>query len=182
MNVKIFVIIGGILVALYLLTTKKMPGAEDSGAAGAAGTSGIQAAGLPGNVAGMLDMGMYDSENPNAFGTTSEAERRVNNYGVRKEFHHNPMPLGIGCGDCDKSGVADPSMGQTHVCKAGPPSKRMIDAYGGSHFMLPHMCAPATGPCKDEPTQLGNWWCRNGCSQPESVGLDIRPICTRCGN
>jgi hypothetical protein len=175
MNVKLFVIIGGILVSFYLLATKQMPSMLSLKTAPKSESS-------MGNVAGMVDMGMYDVENSNAFGTTTEAERRVNNYGVRKEFHHNPMPLGYGCGDCDKAGVPDPTMGDTHICKSGPPSKRMIDAYGGSHFMLPHMCAGSTGKCTDEPTQLGNWWCRNGCSNPESVGLDIRPICTRCGN
>jgi hypothetical protein len=72
-------------------------------------------------------------------------------------------------------------MGHTHVCKCGPPSKRMIDAYGGSHFSLPHMCAPCVGQ-QNEPYQLGRWWSRKGCSNPESVGLNIRPICTRCGN
>lgn len=126
---------------------------------------------------------MYDVENSNAFGTTPEANRRVTNYGVRPEYHRDPMPLGYGCGDCDQSGVADPVDGHTHVCKSGFPSKRMIDAYGGSHFALPHMCAPSTGGCgNQEPPQLGRFWCRKGCSSPESVGLDIRPICTRCGN
>jgi hypothetical protein len=129
----------------------------------------------------IADLGMYDAYNPNVFGTTKEQDRRVTNYGVRPEYHHNPMPLGEGCGDCDKYGVADPAMGHSHVCKAGPPSKRMIDAYGGSWFSLPHMCAPATGAA-DEPTQLGRWWRRSDCSAPESVGLDIRPLCTRCGN
>lgn len=130
-------------------------------------------------VSDVVDLGMYDSYNPKAFGTTSEADRRVTNYGVRAEYHHNPMPLGEGCGDCDKHGVPDPAIGHTHVCKAGPPSKRILDAHGG-HHMLPHMCAPATGKC-DEPLQLGRWWCRKGCSNPESVGLDIKPMCTRCG-
>jgi len=128
----------------------------------------------------VLDLGMYDAYNPAAFGTTKEADRRVTNYGVRAEYHHNPMPLGEGCGDCDKYGVPDPSLGHTHVCKAGPPSKRMVDANGG-HFQLNHICAPSTG-ADDEPLQLGRWWARRGCSAPESVGLDIRPQCTRCGN
>lgn len=133
-------------------------------------------------VGAQVDSGMYDAVNEDAFGTTDEANRRVTNYGVRAEYHKNPMPLGFGCGDCDKNGVPDPALGHTHVCKAGLPSKRMIDAYGGSHFMLPHMCAPDTGKCSDEPPQLGRFWCRRGCSAPESVGLDIRPACTRCGN
>lgn len=131
-------------------------------------------------IGGVADLGMYDSYNPKAFGTTNEADRRVTNYGVRREFHHNPLPLAEGCTDCDKYGVPEPAMGHTHVCKCGPPSKRMIDANSG-HFMLPHMCAPCTGE-QHEPSQLGRWWKRKGCSNPESVGLNIRPICTRCGN
>jgi len=131
-------------------------------------------------VGGVVDLGVYDSYNPKAFGTTNEADRRVTNYGVRREYHHNPLPLGEGCTDCDKYGVPEPAMGHTHVCKCGPPSKRMIDANSG-HFMLPHMCAPCVGQ-QDEPYQLGRWWSRKGCSNPESVGLNIRPICTRCGN
>lgn len=127
-----------------------------------------------------VDLGMYDAYNPDVFGTTKEQDRRVTNYGVRAEYNHNPLPLGEGCGDCDKYGVPDPSVGHSHVCKAGPPSKRMVDANSGWH-MLPHICAPATG-ADDEPTQLGRWWKRKGCSAPESVGLDIRPLCTRCGN
>ena len=127
-----------------------------------------------------VDLGMYDSYNPKAFGTTKEADRRVTNYGVRREFHHNPLPLGDGCTKCDKYGVPEPAMGHTHVCKCGPPSKRIVDAHGG-HHMLPHICAPCTGDV-EEPEQLGRWWKRKGCSSPESVGLDIRPICTRCGN
>lgn len=128
--------------------------------------------------------GMFDLDNSDAFGTTDEANRRVTNYGVRPEFHKNPYPLGYGCGDCDKSGVPDPAAGNTHVCKNGLPSKRMIDAYGGSHFMLPHMCAAGGDKCGETAldTQLARFWCRAGCAQPESVGLDIRPICTRCGN
>lgn len=128
----------------------------------------------------VVDLGMMDVYDPKAFGTTTEADRRVTNYGVRREFHHNPVPLGVGCTDCDKAGVPDPTMGHTHVCKCGPPSKRMLDA-NGSHFMLPHMCAPCDGPCK-EPAVLGRWWCRKGCAHPESIGLDVRPVCTRCGN
>lgn len=128
-----------------------------------------------------LDGDAYDAPNADAFGTTAEANRRVTNYGVRPEFHKNPMPLGYGCGDCDKAGVPDPAPGHTHVCKAGLPSKRMIDAYGGSHHMLPHMCKKST-ECEDSPPNLGRFWCRKGCSNVDSVGLDIRPACTRCGN
>lgn len=162
--VPVLAILGGFIVVYHLFFKGTLPITQH----------GKQ---KTGNV---VDLGMYDSYNPKAFGTTAEADRRVTNYGVRPEYHHNPMPLGEGCGDCDKYGVPDPAIGHTHVCKGGPPSKRMIDAYGGSHFMLPHMCAPTTG-CNDEGLQLGRWWSRRGCSNPESVGLDIKPICTRCG-
>lgn len=128
----------------------------------------------------VVDLGMSDTYDPNAFGTTKEADRRVTNYGVRPEFNVDPMPLGFGCGDCPKSGVPNPAPGQEHFCKAGPPSKRVVDAMGG-HFQLNHICAPSTG-MMDEPTQLGRFWKRNDCAAPESVGLDIRPQCTRCGN
>jgi len=127
------------------------------------------------------DLGMYDFDNDNAFGTTATEDARWNNASVRPEFHRNPFPLAEGCTNCPKKGVADPSGGNSHVCKCGFPSKRMIDAYGGSHFQLPHMCAPCTGEL-DEPSQLGRWWKRKNCSSPESVGLDMRPICSRCGN
>ncbi len=161
--VPVLAILGGFIVVYYLFVK------------GTTGKVNTRMAG--GNV---VDMGMYDTHNSNAFGTTSEADRRVTNYGVRAEYNKNPYPLGEGCGDCDKHGVPNPAMGHTHVCKGGPPSKRAIDANSG-HHMLPHMCAPSTGAC-DEPLQLGRWWCRKGCSAPESVGLDIKPICTRCGN
>lgn len=126
------------------------------------------------------DLGMYDFDNDNAFGTTSENDHRWENMSVRKEFNKNPFPLAEGCGDCARKGIPDPAEGDTHVCKCGPPSKRAIDAMGG-HHMLPHMCAPCTGEL-DEPSQLGRWWKRRGCAAPESVGLDLRPICSRCGN
>lgn len=164
LNVRLVALLVGSAVAYYLFVMRPKPVSNGAGA----------------KVGDLVDMGMYDSYNPKAFGTTNEADRRVTNYGVRREFHHNPMPLGEGCTDCDKYGVPEPAMGHTHVCKCGPPSKRMIDANSG-HFMLPHMCAPCTGD-QFEPTQLGRWWKRKGCSAPEDVGLDIRPICTRCGN
>lgn len=126
------------------------------------------------------DLGMYDFDDSNAFGTTSEQYRRWENGSVRKEFSRNPFPLAEGCTSCDKKGVPNPAPGNLHVCKCGPPSKRMIDAAGG-HHMLPHMCAPCTGQL-DEPSQLGRWWKKRGCSSPESVGLDLRPMCSRCGN
>jgi hypothetical protein len=128
----------------------------------------------------IADLGMYDAYNPDRFGTTKEMDRRVTNYGVRAEYNWDPMPLGEGCGECSKYGVPDPALGHTHVCKAGPPSKRAVDANGG-WFQLNHICAPSTGQ-DDEPTQLGRGWRRRGCAQPESVGLDIRPMCSRCGN
>lgn len=163
--VPVLAILGGFIVIYYLFfkgastTSLRMPGSRATG--------------------NVVDLGMYDSYNPNAFGTTSEADRRVTNYGVRAEYNKDPMPLGEGCGDCEKHGVPDPAMGHTHVCKGGPPSKRMVDANGG-HFQLNHICAPTTGG-NEEPLQLGRWWSRRGCSNPESVGLDIKPICTRCG-
>lgn len=161
--VPLIAILGSVFL-IYHLVLKK-----GNTAAGGAGLSGDA-----------VDLGMYDSYNPMAFGTTNEEDRRVTNYGVRREFHHNPYPLGDGCGDCDRYGVPDPAMGHTHICTAGPPSKRMIDATG-SHFALEHICAPATG-VNQEPLQLGRWWKRQGCSAPESVGLNLHPICTRCGN
>jgi hypothetical protein len=132
------------------------------------------------NTPQVYDLGMYDFDNSNAFGTTDEEDRRWENSSVRKEFNKNPFPLAEGCTNCPKKGVPNPAPGDTHVCKCGPPSKRMIDAMGGNH-MIPHMCAPCSGKC-DEPSQLGRWWCKKGCSQPESVGLDLRPLCSRCGN
>jgi hypothetical protein len=127
------------------------------------------------------DLGMYDTHDPNAFGTTAEADRRWENASVRKEFNKNLFPLAEGCGNaggCAKKGCPDPASGDLHGCKCGPASKRMIDAHGGNH-MLPHMCAPCTGDFT-EPSQLGRWWKRHGCSAPESVGLNLRPICSGC--
>ena len=127
-----------------------------------------------------VDLGMYDVYNPNAFGTTKEEDRRVTNDGVRREFHTNPFPWAeCNCGDCDEHGVPEPAMGHTHVCKNGFPSKRIVDMYGG-HFQLNHICAPGDGKCADEPAVLGRWWCRKGCTNAESVGLNVRPVCTRC--
>ena len=128
----------------------------------------------------VYDLGMYDFPNSHAFGTV-EGPERLNNASVRPEFSKNPFPIAEGCTDCDAKGVPNPAAGNTHVCKAGFPSKRMIDAYGGSHFSLPHMCAPAGGDL-EEPSQLGRFWKRKGCSNPETVGLDLRPQCSRCGN
>lgn len=131
------------------------------------------------------DSGMYDVHNANAFGTTLEADRRITNDGVRKEYHHNPFPWGecgnCDAGNCDKHGVPDPTPGQTHVCKNGFPSKRIVDMYG-SHFQLNHICAgQSDNSCGNEPAVLGRWFERCGCSNPESVGLGVRPACTRCG-
>lgn len=132
----------------------------------------------------MMDSGMYDMPNPNAFGTTEEAERRVTNDGVRKEYHQNPFPWaechGCQAGDCDMHGVPDPTPGDTHVCRNGYPSKRVVDMYGG-HFQLNHICASGSvDGCSGEPSVLGRWACRKGCANAESVGLDVRPACTRC--
>lgn len=129
-----------------------------------------------------IDMGAYDAYNPNAFGTTAEEDRRVTNDGVRREYHHQPFPWAectCAAGDCDKHGIPEPALGHTHVCKNGFPSKRIVDMYGG-HFQLNHICAPGTGECAGEPAVLGRWWCRKGCSNAESVGLNVRPACTRC--
>lgn len=126
------------------------------------------------------DLGMYDFATPNAFGTVAGPGRNTN-FTVRPEYHKRPFPLAEGCTGCDKKGIPDPTGGHQHVCKCGLPSKRMIDAYGGGHFQLPHMCAPCSGEI-DEPSQLGRWWKRKGCSDPASVGLDMRPMCSRCGN
>ena len=60
------------------------------------------------DIGNVVDLGMYDSYNPKAFGTTNEADRRVTNYGVRREFNVDPLPLGEGCTDCPKYGVPDP--------------------------------------------------------------------------
>lgn len=132
----------------------------------------------------MYDGGMYDIPNPNAFGTTEEADRRITNDGVRKEYHHNPMPWEeCGCQSqmMDRHGVPAPTPGQTHVCKYGFPSKRIVDMHG-SHFQLNHICSPGSGTdCGNESPVLGRWWCRKGCSNVESAGLEVRPICTRCG-
>jgi hypothetical protein len=128
----------------------------------------------------VYDLGMYDFPNTNAFGTT-EGPERLNNASVRPEFSSNPFPIAEGCTGCPAKGCPNPADGNLHVCKCGLPSKRMIDAFGGSHFSLPHMCAPCGGNV-EEPSNLGRWWKRKGCSNPESVGLDLRPGCSRCGN
>lgn len=130
------------------------------------------------------DAGMYDSPNPNAFGTTEEAERRITNDGVRKEFHVNPFPWAectCDSGACDKHGVPNPAPGHTHVCKYGFPSKRIVDMNGG-HFQLNHICTMSNNNnCSgDEPAILGRWWSRNCGCNGESYGLDIRPLCSRC--
>lgn len=136
------------------------------------------------------DLGMYDIYNPNAFGTTKTEDARKNNDGVRREYHYNSFPVQEGCSGCAQvgfqngglRGVTDPAISFTHVCKGGFPSKRIIDMYG-SNTQLPHICAPAGSfPGGDEPTQLGRWFKRKGCSSPEGIGLNVRPGCTRCGN
>lgn len=132
-----------------------------------------------------LDLGMYDTHNPNAFGTTPEEERRITNDGVRKEYHNNPFPwqeCSCPSANCDMHGVPEPTPGQTHVCRNGFPSKRIVDMYGG-HFQLNHICASGLpdNSCDVEPATLGRWWSRCGCSNAESAGLNVRPACTRCG-
>jgi hypothetical protein len=128
----------------------------------------------------IYDLGMYDFPDPNAFGVVSGPERHDVS-SVRPEFSKDPFPLAEGCTDCDAKGVPNPAQGMVHVSKCGFPSKRMIDAYGGSHFSLPHMSSPCGGAL-EEPSQLGRFWTRKGCSDPASVGLDLRPSCSRCGN
>jgi hypothetical protein len=127
----------------------------------------------------IYDLGMYDFEDPNAFGTVEGPERK-GNASVRPEFNKNPYPLAEGCSGCAMKGVSDPAKGDVHVSKCGFPSKRMIDAYGGGHHSIAHMSAPCGGNL-EEPSQLGRWWTRKSCSDPASIGLDIRPSCSRCG-
>lgn len=103
---------------------------------------------------------ILDYDNSQVFGTTEDPNNRWENLSMRPEYKK--------------------ALGDTHVCKCGYPSKRLVDAYGGSHHRLTHMCAPCNG--KEEPVQLGNWWTRKGCGDPTSRGLNITPYCTRCGN
>lgn len=166
-NINFLIIAAVVALLLYLVMNYQAKNANAS-------------TGATGGDVQVYDLGMYDFQNSNTFGTTTEADRRWENASVRKEFNQNPFPLAEGCTDCPKKGVPNPAPGDTHVCKCGPPSKRMIDAMGGNH-MIPHMCAPCTGQL-NEPSQLGRWWSRKGCSSPESVGLDLRPMCSRCGN
>lgn len=168
LNINVVLAVLAIILVLYLVVMYGMNAAS----------GGEQQA--PDRRDQIIDLGMYDFPNENAFGTVTGPER-LNNASVRPEFSKNPFPIAEGCVDCDLKGHPNPTPGNTHVCKAGFPSKRMIDAYGGSHFSLPHMCAPA-GDNLDDIPQLGRFWKRNGCSNPESVGLDLRPQCSRCGN
>lgn len=177
-----------ILVVLYVLYTTDLATTVKGTVGSALGAVGLGAGEQPqvtpeqGAMQG-IDMGMYDSYNPNAFGTTAEAERRITNDGVRKEYHHNPFPWAectCNLGHCDKHGIPEPTIGHTHVCRNGFPSKRIVDMYGG-HFQLNHICAPGVADgCSGEPAVLGRWWCKQGCTNAESVGLNIRPACTRC--
>lgn len=106
--------------------------------------------------AGPDEMAMVD--NPDAFGTVQDPNGRWENLSLRSEYKKDP--------------------GNTHICKCGYPSKRMVDAYGGSHHRLTHMCAKCDG--KVEPVQLGHFWTRKGCGDPTSRGLNVVPYCTRC--
>lgn len=168
-NVNFWIIAGVVAVLLYLTMSYS------------SNVPSVPATVVDNGPARVHDLGMYDFDNDNAFGTTATEDARWTNAAVRPEFHRNNFPLAEGCTNCPKKGVPNPAEGDTHVCKCGFPSKRMIDAYGGGHFQLAHMCAPCTGEL-DEPSQLGRWWKRKGCSAPESVGLDMRPVCSRCGN
>ena len=164
-NLTVFLAILAIVLVIYYATLPAAPSAP---------------AQEQNEKAQIYDLGMYDFENPNAFGTVSGPERHDVS-SVRAEYSRNPFPLAEGCTDCAGKGTPDPTPGNTHVCVAGFPSKRMIDAYGGSWHSLPHMCAPAGGNL-NEPSQLGRFWTRRGCSAPESIGLDLRAQCSRCGN
>lgn len=185
-NLPIILLVG---VVLYVLYTSDLVHTVKGMVGGAVDTT-LDAVGLghdePAHGAAQaptVDLGMYDSYNPNAFGTTAEEERRITNDGVRKEYHHNPFPYAectCHTGHCDKHGVPEPTMGHTHICKNGFPSKRIVDSYGG-HFQLNHICAgPSSDECSGEPTVLGRWWCRSCGANPESIGLNVRPACTRC--
>jgi hypothetical protein len=177
LNWRLILTVVAVLLVLYYLLGNKSSG---KAAPSANGASGKGASASQAEAVQVYDLGMYDFPNSNAFGTTSGPER-LNNASVRPEFSKNPFPLAEGCTDCPAKGCPDPADGNLHVCKCGLPSKRMIDAIGGSHFSLPHMCAPCGGNLA-EPSQLGRWWKRKGCSNPEVVGLDLRPQCSRCGN
>ena len=179
----ILTVVAVLLVLFYLLGYGEKSNSAKAGTQNRSGSGGQNGSGSgSGGQAGtqIYDLGMYDFPNSNAFGTTSGPER-LNNASVRPEYSVNPFPIAEGCTDCAAKGCPDPASGNLHVCKCGLPSKRMIDAYGGSHFSLPHMCAPCGGNL-EEPSQLGRWWKRKGCSNPEVVGLDLRPQCSRCGN
>lgn len=173
-----------ILVVLYVLYSSQLANTLKTAVADLTGLDTAPATTEDGTFDQELDLGMYDSYNPNAFGTTLEGDRRITNDGVRKEYHHNPFPWSectCASGNCDKHGVPEPTPGQTHVCKNGFPSKRIVDMHGG-HFQLNHICSgtPAN-ECSGEPAVLGRWFQRCGCSNAESIGLGIRPACTRCG-
>ena len=188
LNWRLILTVSAVLVVLYYLLGNKENGVYESSRQRAGEILDENGVGIYENMASIegeepiqvYDLGMYDFPNTNAFGTKEGAER-LNNASVRPEFSRNPFPIAEGCTDCPAKGRPNPSDGNLHVCKCGLPSKRMIDAYGGSHFSLPHMCSPCGGNV-EEPSNLGRWWKRKGCSNPEAVGLDLRPQCSRCGN
>ena len=173
LNWKLILTVAAVLVVLYYVLGMNAPNQPDLPVENMASISEEG----PFQV---YDLGMYDFPNVDAYGTKEGAER-LNNASVRPEYSSNPFPIAEGCTDCPAKGCPNPAKGNLHVCKCGLPSKRMIDAYGGSHFSLPHMCAPCGGNL-EEPSNLGRWWKRKGCSNPEVVGLDLRPQCSRCGN
>jgi hypothetical protein len=172
--VLVLAVLAGVIVSYFLVIKPASVGAI-------AGKPIIPADPASNGVQNVVDPGIFDKQDPNVFGTTCEANRRVTNYGVRPEFNKDPYPLAQGC-DCgsDSAGCMDPAHGNEHWNMCGPASKRVLDAYGG-HHMLPHIGAVCTDNCPKEPPSLGRFWCRHGCGNPESVGLDIRSICTRCG-
>lgn len=101
---------------------------------------------------------MTEYPNPDAYGTTADGLARWENLSVRPEALGSP--------------------GNVHMCKCGNPSKRDVDAAGGSWHQLPHMCAQCGG--LQEPIQLGQWYNREGCGDPTSRGLNVVPHCTNC--
>ncbi len=120
-------------------------------------------------------MGYYSDEdlshvpNPRVWGTVPDKYARWENLSLRPEYQ----------GDLKDGSYKKGVPGDTHVCPCGPPSKRTVDAYGGSHHSLTHLCEPCA-PDQYEPVQLGTWWTRKGCGDPTSVGLSQRPYCTDC--
>lgn len=180
-NTLIMAAIGAVLFWLLFAQSMEMP--DLVGEAGSAvGTIGGALQGLVGDGGQAVDFGMYSIANPNAFGTTNKVRNET--YSVRPEHNQDPYPLGYGCKTCGKNcakgmkGIPDPTPGHTHVCKSGPPSKRIVDMYG-SNYSLPVICAKNSS-AYDAPSDLARWFKRKGCANVEDIGLSIRSSCTRC--